>query len=235
MLVSLLPGLRDLRTPLATGYLYFLLAWAALGRDRVLPEAPNRFLARLFDLSTILGTSVTIASLSFAAYLLGSILVIREVPWIGSFLAVPWNMARKVVKRYPQLRGFLAEKILDRRVVRTFPVLRTLVSRLVNGQPTWSRSDVRFNNWIENQIRLLAVRGWGIRELTSADRVPDVFRRWAADIYEHTFLTPDSVPEWLTTPEAVAGGEGKSSSGRCLSTGGGYGTGSSLDPDADRA
>jgi hypothetical protein len=84
----------------------------------------------------------------------------------------------------------------------TVSVLRAPIVRLTTNQPAWSRSDTRMDNWIEEQIRLLAVRGWGIRELTADDRVPDVFSRWVSDIYEHTFLTPESVPEWLT-PEDV--------------------------------
>lgn len=80
MLASLLPGLRDLRTPLATGYLYFLLGWLLLGGARLLPETPsNTFVSRIFDLSGLIGAGATLATLSFAAYLVGSILVVHKV------------------------------------------------------------------------------------------------------------------------------------------------------------
>lgn len=80
-MTSLLPGLRDLRTPLITGYLYLLLAWLALGGQRLLPDDPtNTFLQRLYDLSDALGVTVTLAAVSFCAYLLGSLVIVQEIP-----------------------------------------------------------------------------------------------------------------------------------------------------------
>ncbi len=75
MLASILPGLRDLRTPLATGYLWLLVIWLTFGQSRLVPEDPdNLFASRLQDLASLVGPAATLAAVSFAAYLLGSIL-----------------------------------------------------------------------------------------------------------------------------------------------------------------
>jgi hypothetical protein len=80
MLASLLPGLRDLRTPLATGYMYFLLVFLWLGRGRLLPDQPNnKLLERIYDLSDLGGPAARVTALSFAAYLVGSIFVVRQI------------------------------------------------------------------------------------------------------------------------------------------------------------
>ena len=72
MLANLLPGLRHVRTPLATGYLYLLAAWLWFGDD--VADISNDALDRLSELSAAAGISATLAAVSFAAYLIGSIL-----------------------------------------------------------------------------------------------------------------------------------------------------------------
>lgn len=76
MLASLLPGLRDLRTPLATGYLWLILLWLLL--HDYLPkstEGATGPIRSLYELGGLLGSAAVIAALSFVAYLLGSMLI----------------------------------------------------------------------------------------------------------------------------------------------------------------
>lgn len=72
--VRLLPGLRPLRTPLATGYLWILLLRMLLGgKDHIRTVAPTSGPVKgLFDLGTILGATVRIG-LTFTAFILGSL------------------------------------------------------------------------------------------------------------------------------------------------------------------
>lgn len=75
MLTAVLPGLRDLRTPLATGYLWLLNVWILVGH--LLPrERPggDGVLAKLFDLGSFFGTGALIGVLTFTAYLMGALL-----------------------------------------------------------------------------------------------------------------------------------------------------------------
>jgi hypothetical protein len=83
-LASLLPGLRDLRAPLAAGYLWLLTVWLALAEhvpDR--DEATTGLFSsvyRLDDLVTAIGLGV---ALSFVAYVLGMLSQGLLIPPIG--------------------------------------------------------------------------------------------------------------------------------------------------------
>ena len=79
MIASLLPGLRDLRTPLAVGYLWLVGLWLLL-HDRV-PSSASAPISSLYDLSAFLGTSAVLAAITFVAYLLGSILLFAPGPY----------------------------------------------------------------------------------------------------------------------------------------------------------
>ena len=73
MLASLLPGLREVRAPLAAGYLWLVVAWVVL--EPVVPQRAEASgvvasLYRAGDILSVLGVGV---ALSFAAYLLGSL------------------------------------------------------------------------------------------------------------------------------------------------------------------
>jgi hypothetical protein len=73
VLSSLLPGLRDLRTPLAVGYLWMVALWLLL-HDKIpknVAEAPAGPIKSLYELGSLLGIGVVISAISFLAYLLG--------------------------------------------------------------------------------------------------------------------------------------------------------------------
>lgn len=81
MLASLLPGLRDLRTPLATGYLWVVALWLLL-HDQIpvtVQEAQGPIKA-LYQLGALVGNTAMLAALTFIAYLLGSMLRMRPSP-----------------------------------------------------------------------------------------------------------------------------------------------------------
>ncbi|MGI5135834.1 hypothetical protein [Streptomyces sp. CA-106110] len=84
MLASLLPGLRDLRTPLTVGYLWLICAW--LWFHDVLPKrgTARGAIADLYDLDRILPPATSLAALTFIAYFLGSIveLDIAAARWL---------------------------------------------------------------------------------------------------------------------------------------------------------
>lgn len=79
MLASLLPGLRDVRTPLAVGYVWFLNLWLVVGNEiseRL--KVSDGFASRFVTLNQFLGQGAMIAGLSFAAFLFGSLVTIRS-------------------------------------------------------------------------------------------------------------------------------------------------------------
>lgn len=74
LLTSILPGLRDVRTPLACGYMWLIAAWLAFAN--YLPHTrPNAGItASIWDLGGHVGKAATLAAVTFAAYLIGAIL-----------------------------------------------------------------------------------------------------------------------------------------------------------------
>jgi hypothetical protein len=74
VLASLLPGLRDVRTPLTVGYLWLGSVWVMF-----FPSIPERapqadgMVSRAFAIADELGAGATFAALSFLAYVLGAV------------------------------------------------------------------------------------------------------------------------------------------------------------------
>ena len=89
MLANLLPGIRDIRTPLATGYIWLLTFWLWLPahfRDTRPSEGVPGDIAQLAHYSGRVGIAI---ALSFIAYLIGALSALFDAPLtaIGSFLS----------------------------------------------------------------------------------------------------------------------------------------------------
>jgi len=71
MLASLLPGLRQIRAPLAAGYLWLVAIW--LGFAPLIPGAQESTggLRALYGLEQVVGLTTALAAATFVAYLLG--------------------------------------------------------------------------------------------------------------------------------------------------------------------
>ncbi|GAB2578104.1 hypothetical protein [Kribbella endophytica] len=77
MLASLLPGLRDVRTPLAVGYLWLLNLWLFFGHYALRgSNADSRTWEAVIAAYEFLGQGAAIAAVSFTAFLVGAILTI---------------------------------------------------------------------------------------------------------------------------------------------------------------
>lgn len=72
MLTSLLPGIRELRTPLASGYLWLLNAWVIFGHYAQRRRPSVGPIAGLLDLFSYAGKGALFAAVTFIAYLVGS-------------------------------------------------------------------------------------------------------------------------------------------------------------------
>ena len=80
MITSLLPGLRELRAPLAGGYLWLLLVWLAVGDE--LPtrnEEKPPLVDRLYQLEPVVSQLGFAIVASVAAYVIGSIAIDMQV------------------------------------------------------------------------------------------------------------------------------------------------------------
>jgi hypothetical protein len=73
---SLLPGLREVRTPLTCGYVWLVVTWLLVGAEIPTERPSTQAFALLWDLGTYVGKSGLFAAVSFAAYLVGAFLEI---------------------------------------------------------------------------------------------------------------------------------------------------------------
>src|SRR4051812_38905090 len=107
VLGNLVPGLRELRAPLAAGSILLLAMWIALD-----PTVPSRaragtgFWKSLFDLSHLIGPVATGAAAGFATYLLGSACQV-VVSDAGSI------MARRKRRRFQRWRAAIDSSPAD--------------------------------------------------------------------------------------------------------------------------
>jgi hypothetical protein len=112
MLASLLPGLRDVRTPLTVGYLWLFIGWAWFG-DRLPRTRPagDGLIARFFDLYGVLGLSAIAVVLSFLAYLLGALLTVPvESRLVSRLLLKVGGLAPGARRTHGEYDAFLAQE-----------------------------------------------------------------------------------------------------------------------------
>jgi hypothetical protein len=85
----LLPGLRQLRAPLAAGYLWLIAAWLAFAHAVPRPsEARPGPLKDLYDLGALVGVATVLAAATFVAYVVGVLSVqitAAALPRLGVF------------------------------------------------------------------------------------------------------------------------------------------------------
>jgi hypothetical protein len=75
MLTTLLPGVRDIRTPLTVGYMWFLVLWLAIGHRLPTPSRATGALADIYRISHAASPAGTAVAVSVAAYVAGILLV----------------------------------------------------------------------------------------------------------------------------------------------------------------
>ncbi|WTP57638.1 hypothetical protein OHU07_12685 [Streptomyces phaeochromogenes] len=94
MLLNLLPGLRELRSPLACGYIWFLTLWFAAGDHLPTRQEADGPVKAAYDLFDMIGRPAAFACVTFGAYLLGGILEVRPSVRIRGV-----NLMLRIVKR----------------------------------------------------------------------------------------------------------------------------------------
>lgn len=118
MLASLLPGLRDVRTPITIGYLWLLIAWLMFA-DRFPTTRPedDGLIARLYELSNFIGNASVLAAVSFTAYVLGAMITI---PVEGKFARLLLRVADLPIIGYDYRQGFEEVLGFQRQLLRTY-------------------------------------------------------------------------------------------------------------------
>lgn len=80
--MNLLPGLRDVRTPLTVGFIYVFTGWLWLGESIPARQDASGALKSIYDLYDLTGKPALLAAVSLVAYITGS-LATALTAWIS--------------------------------------------------------------------------------------------------------------------------------------------------------
>lgn len=158
VLSALLPGIREFRNPLVTGVLWASSIWLLFGEAIITHEASQRFAERFDELD--LPPSIWLSVAAFAAYLLGSLLVVRSSPF-------SWFLSRRFVQTFRLKIDTLNEgKRARRRSLR--PVMWFWRRHVIGGrfsrlQSLGAGSGETYrpvNGWLHNEFQSLWADGW---------------------------------------------------------------------------
>ncbi|MDC7120243.1 hypothetical protein OMK64_01685 [Cellulomonas fimi] len=100
MLASILPGARELRTPLAVGICLGAIVWIRWGDAFPTEAEATGFLARAYDTFGALGATVTLAVASFVCYLFGSLYVGIVGQAIKRFVSLSQRRQAAILQRH---------------------------------------------------------------------------------------------------------------------------------------
>jgi len=103
VLANILPGLREIRAPLAAGYLLLISVWILIHDHVKRGTGASETVEAIADLKGVLGTAAFAAALSFVAYLIGALwdplaARLEQQVWSKRSKAKKWNDDRKEAK-----------------------------------------------------------------------------------------------------------------------------------------
>ncbi|MFJ9857482.1 hypothetical protein ACIRVN_08290 [Streptomyces albogriseolus] len=105
MLTQILPGFRELRTPMATGVLWLLSLWVALGDRIPSPAKATGFAARVYELAGQIGKPGVGAAILFTAYALGSVVAIPANQLLREPTPDLWEPSILLPEPWPIVQG----------------------------------------------------------------------------------------------------------------------------------
>lgn len=105
MLTQILPGFRELRTPLATGVLWLLTLWVALGDRIPIRAKASGFISRVYDLAEQVGRPGVGAALLFTAYIVGSVVSIPANQLLREPTHDAWGPDNVLPDEWPVVQG----------------------------------------------------------------------------------------------------------------------------------
>jgi hypothetical protein len=179
VLSALLPGVRELRTPLAIGVMYFICAWMVFGGQLVLIATQNPTGARLLELASLVGRPTALAVMAVALYILGSLLQLARLP------------LRRIERVGPsaRLRAIQIDKYRETGMAGPLPTIRQLILEFVTWvAPNTSTATVeRLVLSRLNVSRLPSV--WN--EIVKNELMSDDFRKQMSENFENSRGAPD--------------------------------------------
>jgi hypothetical protein len=136
MLLNLLPGLRDLRTPLAVGYLWLATGWLLFSGAFPSRAEATGLAASVYRFADVVGTGTALAVLSFVAYVLGAVLSLQYlVRWA---LTAPWERRHNdpgTIFRSHRMRGLGLGFVDDNTFSAVVRAIRARIRAAVAADP----------------------------------------------------------------------------------------------------
>ena len=144
-LSSLLPGIREIRTPLVAGYIWLVFAYLVAGAPSTLSDAPGPIqeIAELLDSFGSLAKGIAV---SFVAYLVGSV----SEDAFSRVLPTAVGRASVVFRRF----GFTSFRSLDARSVQS--QIRESVDRLAQAPEDARKRDFLRGQLVDDLTAILA-------------------------------------------------------------------------------
>ncbi|WP_329120238.1 hypothetical protein [Streptomyces sp. NBC_01465] len=90
MLMNLLPGLRDVRTPLTVGFICAFTMWIIAGNSIPPQNKATGLVKSIYTLYAFLGKPAALAAISFLAYICG-VLVSTIIEWAAFWIRAPFT------------------------------------------------------------------------------------------------------------------------------------------------
>jgi hypothetical protein len=83
VLASIIPGLRELRTPLAIGWIWLAALWIVFGDLLPRKGEGTNLLQSIFEIGEGLGKGIALGVAAFVAYLVGSLVQVDPASFLG--------------------------------------------------------------------------------------------------------------------------------------------------------
>jgi hypothetical protein len=200
VLAAILPGLRDLRTPLACGYIWLLNLWLWFGSDLPKPGQGNKLVDRISDLDGVLGTTTLVGAITFTAYLIGSTTMISVGRLVTRFPPEPVYAGRRASFRRRWFKWTAGLSAVSCRQIKDYTE-RLRLQALDSGSTHFAESKLRL---LLGQPKSGPIEV-GYTTTLEAGFVDDVFvshqRRWIQD--QVIAEVPEMAAQALTRKERV--------------------------------
>jgi len=188
MLATLLPGVREIRTPLTVEYMWLFVLWLAVGHRIPEPDSAQGVLADVYRLANATGLITVGIAVSVAAYILG---VIAARIGVSVTYAIGAALRRTPIapitpghQREVQVKKSVVYLVLSRlseRFSRDAAFPSQLLDRVVSDSPADPPAETKAE-WEQLTLADQWIRYWIVRRVVNAEKVADELQAESYDI-----------------------------------------------------
>lgn len=199
MLATLLPGAREIRTPLTVGYMWLFVLWLAIGHRVPERDSAQGILADVYRLANATGLITVGIAISVAAYILGVIAAqigLSVTYAIGAALRrtpiAPITPGHQREVQVKQSVVYLVLSRLSERFSRDAAFHSRLLDRVISDPPADPPAETKAE-WEQLALTDQWIRYWTVRRVVDAEKVADELQADSYDIIVRLRGTSDPV------------------------------------------